>query len=527
MAEVVEIAKKKKKKKKVAVEETLKPKKYGLFDTYEEHLLAAISSYCYFIQYIIYPSNFHANSECWRIGNIYYEWEDLLQHPLVRVLAPRDFTKSFFFCEGYIVWRLWREDRYRVTILSKTDGVAKERLYNIKTLCERIPELNYMKTTAENWGAKELRLGNGSRVAVAGYRSNVRGEHSELILLDDPIDSQVIYSDEQNRYTKDRLLMEILPVAEPHTQILITGTVQREDDLYMALPKEFICKTYQAIVDEKKQLTLYPEKWPWEDLMRRRALYLHEEGSERYWEKEYMNNPKALQGAIFQEKWFRYIMREHLPPLTRLSLYIGCDLAVGKRPDSGCYTCIVVIGIDIETQLIYVLRVVRERLNFPERIAALRRVSEEYPDSLVCGIEDNVFQEDTVRAAAATMMVPVVGLTSRKNKLECAESMSVHFRNGRIHFVADGYDSETERPLLDKSMRDLRKELLNCPGASWDQIDAMDKALRVAKYSAPSIDENDYMALMASMQASARKSYDPLQDNLDKLFGTYPTYGEL
>lgn len=502
--------------------------KYGLYNSYDDHILAARMSYPYFIQHIVYPSNFHAGSHRWRIGDIYYEWAELLRkHQYLRVLAPRDFTKSFFFCEGYVCWCLWTHDEFHTTIISKTDQIAKDRLRWIRRIIIRTPELRYMaglskdgrrsRSSGVKWGEMEIHTTTGSKVAVAGFNSNIRGEHSHLIILDDPIDSQVIYSDEQNRRSKQRLLMEILPIAEPDTQVVITGTVQRDDDLYHSLPGDvYKLVTYRAIVDEEKKITLFPEKWSWEALMARKAAYLRDEGSERFFMKEYMNDATALQGEVFRESWMQYIHRDDFvakyPERSGLSLYMGWDLAVGKDPEKGCATCGVVIAICSETNLIYVVDIVRSlRWNLPQRLMAMRRLAIRYPDILLCVIEDNAFQEDTVQGAIHTLQIPVKGITSTTNKMKRADALSVHFSNRRVVFLCEGWTSDGG-PVLSESFRHARRELLSCPGSTWDFIDALYNAIKGASYSVGMADEDAMNDLERWIRSEASgPTADPLR----------------
>jgi phage terminase large subunit-like protein len=350
-----------------------------------------------------------------------------------------------------------------------------EKLTLLQRIIEWVPELRFLKDTARTWDKHSIVFANGSSIIAHGYDANVRGGHPLLLILDDPIDTKVVYSELLNQRSIERFYSEFLPMARKDTQVLIIGTVQREKDLYGSLdPSIWTVKIYSAILDEEKHLTLCPELWDWDSLQRRKTEIVYVNG-DRYWRKEYLNDPKALVGQIFREGWFRYF--ENSPG--DLSVYIGMDPSVGQTVQSD-YTAIVAVGISSDNHF-YILDVERGRWTLPDRLRILERMCNIHNPRKV-GIESVAFSFDTVKQAVETFRYPVLEVKcagAKAAKMARAEALSVYFRNEKIYMKCKGYD-KNQIPLLDKKFIDLRDELIGFPGNFDDQMDALHIAVTMA-----------------------------------------------
>lgn len=364
----------------------------------------------------------------------------------------------------------------RVKIFSKSDPLAIDILDNIKRQWATKPYFNHLLEGADINNKKEIVLGNGSKIKALGFWSNARGGHDDLMIFDDIIDMSVIYSDEQNKKSKERLAAEILPMAEPHTKIVFVGTKQRDDDLYNVNwndtiseygERKTISKVYDAIVDEEKKITLYPEKWSWEALMQKKAQITELSGA-KFFDKEYRNLATNLVGEIIKPEWKKTYTEL---PKKQLEIYSGWDLSVGKKPDDpkSDYTAKVTIAYDYETRNIYIMSYYEAKLNFANRLRVVSEAAEiERP--LKIAIEDNVFQTDTVQVAKATIPTPIVGITTLKNKVEKFQmELSPLIENGKIYFLAG-----------DEMQQKLWQQLCSLPrGAHDDGADALCNVIKL------------------------------------------------
>lgn len=418
----------------------------------------------FFIENEIYQYDQEAIDNNFKTGKLHEEWNSLVWNsPRVRILAPRDHLKTTFFSIAYVALRLKLNPDDLVYIFSKTDAQAIKILDQVKKIIRKSPFLSELAGAgAEFWNKTEVRCSNGATAYAQGYFSAIRGAHPKLIILDDPIDMQVVYSDEQNKKSMEQFYGEILPMATPDTQIIVVGTIQRADDLYFSFdPEQWILKEYKAIVDEEKKQTLFPEKWDWESLMKRKQEISYKFG-EKFFLKEYMNAPIDVLGEIIRPEWMRYWQ---VKP-EELGIYQGWDLGVGREVDKGDYTSCVTIAFE-PPRRVYVLDCYRARIGFGERLRMMVEKYKEFHPRKI-GIEQNVFQYDTVQALKAETALPVFGVDTIKNKVEGFQvELAPLFESGDVY--------------LGQGMEELKHELLSLPrGSNDDMADALRIAVKMA-----------------------------------------------
>jgi phage terminase large subunit-like protein len=409
----------------------------------------------FFIEEEIYEYDSEAKKEGWRLGELHKEWNDILELKRICIKAPRDHLKTFFFSESYPARRMRFNPDDEIQIFSKTDKLAVRILDKIKKRIFKNPNLEYLGGKgADFWSKTEIRCSNGATIYAQGFWSAIRGGHPRLIIMDDVIDSQVVYSDEQNEKAKERLAGEVLPMAEPDTQIIMVGTLQREDDIYSAVDrKNWFVKSYDAILDEEKKITLFPEKWDWEKLMRRKEEISALKG-EKWFLKEYRNFPVKLLGEIIKKDWLQWY--DELP--AGLRIYTGWDLSVGKELDKGDYTACITFGIDDKGN-IFIIRVWRERIDFPTR---LKKVVEfaGFDKSLKIRIESNTFQADSVKVLIDNTALPIEGVKTTENKIKkFSEILAPLFENRKV-FLKRG----------DEMHQIFADELCSLPRGKYDDM---------------------------------------------------------
>jgi len=405
-----------------------------------------------FIAEQIYP--YEPDGKDWKLGDLHKEWDLLLSKTRLRILAPRDHLKTFYFSICYPLLRLHYVPDDEIYIFSKTDKQAVKILDRIKKTIYRSPFLEDLGKGkgVDFWNKTELRCGNGSTIYAQGFWSAIRGAHPKLIILDDPIDTSVLYSDEQNKKSIERYAGDILPLAEPETQIIVVGTLQRDDDLFQALdPKLWLLKTYSAIVDEEKKITLFPEKWSWEKLMERKQEISYQFG-EKFFLKEYCNMPIKIIGEMIKKEWLKFYKPQDLPDGDD---YAGFDLSVGKDFDSDFFAGVVFRVT--QNGDYYIRNVVRGRFDFATRLKKIVETAQYYQGLKKIRIEDNAFQADTVQILIKQTNLPIEGIKTTTNKTKrFAEELAPLFENGKIY-------------LLD-NMTEFINEILMLPRGSHDDI---------------------------------------------------------
>ncbi len=411
----------------------------------------------------IYINDYNPEAEFnhWKqvlLQDTYYQvWEN---HSKSCVKAPREHLKTTSACE-YVVKRLFERDYpLDVVYLHKSKDIAIDKLRDIQMMIERNPILTSAMQIdqARNWKDGEIRLLDGTSIYANAYGASLVGRHPHIIILDDIIDQEVIYSDLKNSKAIRKFYSDIYPMitdAGKDKKIIIIGTAQREDDIYENLPGDFFNLTLDAIVDEDKHIPLEPALFSWDLLMKVKADMCEKFG-ERFWLKEYRNIPLSAMGEIIKPEWIKTYVTP--PPLESLQIYQGWDLGVGQDLEKGDYTAGCTIGVRKVNgkNEIYVLDVVRVRAEFGDRLKIMASNGQAHKP-LAIGIEQNVFQYDTVITLKKQTNLPIEGIKTIKNKVEKFQvDLAPHFENGKVFIRSD--------------MIELKNELLALPYGKNDDI---------------------------------------------------------
>lgn len=400
------------------------------------------------------------------LQDVYYKvWEENAKSC---IKAPREHLKTTSAGE-YIIKKLFERD-YPIDIvyLHKSKDIAVEKVRDIQMMIERNPILaSAMQIDqARNWKDGEMRLLDGTTIYANAYGASLVGRHPHIIVLDDIIDQEVIYSDLKNDKAVRKFYSDIYPMitdAGKDKKIIIIGTAQREDDIYESLPSDFFNLTLDAIKDEANYIPLEPALFSWDLLMKVKADMCEKFG-ERFWLKEYRNIPLSAMGEIIKPAWIKTYISP--PPLESLQIYQGWDLGVGKDLEKGDFTAGCTIGVrrvDGKNE-IYVLDIVKARAEFGDRLKIMTSNGQAHKP-LAIGIEQNVFQYDTVITLKKQTNLPIEGIKTIKNKVEKFQvDLAPHFENGKVFIRSD--------------MIELKNELLALPyGKHDDMCDSLSMAI--------------------------------------------------
>ena len=195
-------------------------------------------------------------------------------------------------------------------------------------------------------------------------------------------------------------------------------------------------------------------------------------------------------GGIIKKDWFQYYYREEKTEfdendnykdfvylttdvdsvrLEDLRIVTAVDLATSTKT-SADFTVATTIGIDKKDR-IYVLDVVRDKVEAPEIISLLEKVNEKWQPEKI-GIESAGFQLALIQIIRRQTSLPIVKLKADKDKLSRALPLSAKMEASMVFFANDSlWYSE------------LEKELLQFPsGEHDDQVDSLAYAvLQVAR----------------------------------------------
>ncbi len=426
-----------------------------------------------FQEIFINDYDLEAQQKHWRNVPLQDVYENIWEtHQKSSTQAPREHLKTTSVI-AYLVKKVFeRKFPLEINYFHLSKEIAIEKVRKIQMIVERNPILaaNFRFSEAKNWKDGEIRLVDGTTIQAMGWLQGAVGKHPHIIVMDDVIDQSVIYSDHKNEKAIGKFYSEVYPMISrlsPEKRIIVVGTAQREDDLYTQLPDDFHKVVMQA-VDENKKTVLEPALFSFEDLMKIKSDISSRYG-EKYWLKEYQNVPFSALGMTIKAEWIKTYSAP--PPLKKLEIYQGWDLSPVKKVDQGDWKAGATIGRLREDNLlfIYLLEMFRARIQFPERLKAIVALANKWKPRKI-GVEDNVFQYDTVATLKKQTNLPIEGVTSLTNKVESFQvELAPHFENGKVIIGAD--------------MENVRQELLSLPvGKFDDQADALKIAIKVSSH---------------------------------------------
>jgi predicted phage terminase large subunit-like protein len=409
-------------------------------------------------------------------------WEN---HQKSVTQAPREHLKTTSVI-AYLTKKLFERDfPLEIVYFHLDKDIAVEKIRKMQLIIEKNPVLaaGMRIDQAKNWKDGEIRLLDGTVIKAMGWMQGTVGKHPHIIVMDDVIDIKVVYSEKRNERAISKFYSEVYPMISKMTdekKIIVIGTAQKEDDLYAKLPTDFHRTTLAAHDDNN--VPLEPVLFSFEDLMKIKADISFQFG-EKYWLKEYMNVPFSALGLIIKPAWIKTYtqisaegFRVSVAEFKSMQIFQGWDLAPGKKAEEekGDWVAGATIGVISVEQMIriYLLAMYRERVTFPERLKAIVAAANTW-HPLKIGVEDNVFQYDSVITLQKSTNLPIIGVTSVTNKIESFNvELAPHFENGKVYLKAD--------------MDTVKQELLALPmGKHDDQADAIKIAIKVSAIETP------------------------------------------
>jgi predicted phage terminase large subunit-like protein len=449
------------------------------------------------------------------------------------IAAPRGFAKSTLVSLEFVIYCACHKLEDFIVIVSSTQPQATNFLRDIKREFETNEKLHSdfpdicefsKKLLSQRWSETEIITASDTKILAISTGQQIRGRrHGEsrpsLIILDDIGTSEVARNPESTYNLETWLTTDILKAGDKNTNIVFVGTIHHPNSLLGKYtdPKQmpgWTTRVYKAVISYAERVDLW-EKWAkiylhldvyngefgpeaarrffnankeemlkgvkllWPEHMNYYSLMeIREQQGSISFDSEYQNEPINPRDCVFDvsavtsydnefpttEELFR-CRRGHL-------MIVGaCDPALGKDRESGDYSAIVIVAIDCDTEIVYVLDVDLARRT-PDK--TLEDILKYYPirkfDDFV--IETNMFQSlladelerrmDNLRYCFRLRKVE-----NKQNKQVRIESLQPLFKSGKIQI------SKRHRALIEE-MRFYPK------GAHDDALDALELALRGA-----------------------------------------------
>ncbi len=179
---------------------------------------------------------------------------------------------------------------------------------------------------------------------------------------------------------------------------------------------------------------LWPKRFPVEWLLKQKSIL-----GDRDFESLYQQNPYVLGGNLIKENWFKRYNRDSVPASFH-AIAVTVDTAF-KAKTVNDYSVFTVGGIT-EIGDIYVLRVFREKLEFPDLKRKAVAINAMYRSQGLRGfwIEDNASGQSLIQELRASSGVPVIPWKpGAVEKYQRAASITPLVEGGRV-FIPDEAD---------------------------------------------------------------------------------------
>lgn len=423
------------------------------------------------------------------------EWIEMFEdNRFVCLLAPRGHGKSTIV-ESYIIWKILINPNIRILITTVNQNKAEEMMTFISYHLgynEKIIELfGDQKSTL--WSRSKLRVksrGGGivhkePTLQVLGVTSSQISSHYDMIILDDVCDRQNIQTAHRRRQLKDWYNTELLEMLEPDGKILNIQTRWHADDMhnYLSEKKEYVSKTFKAIVDEESKEALWPERFSYDDLIDLRDDHIGKVA----FEMQYQNNIIQTEDSPIKTEWVDNAMRrwdESKIP-TEVERFIGVDLA--SKSSEGDYFCATVIAKS-PTGTFYVLESIRDKISMSRQLEIVKSLNHKWSPRMI-GIESNATQRIITDEWIDTTNLPILQLKSSwiNDKWSRVQRLSVLL--------------ETNRIIINPEIDFLADELISFPrGMNDDSMDSLAFAIQASGDDEDIIDWNQVVNVVTAMK---------------------------
>lgn len=358
----------------------------------------------------------------------------------------------------YVVWKMFLEKNKSILLLAKSrDQATSNILSRIKRYIENSELLVNMLMPEDRrrcWNVEEIETANGCRCKNVPYNDRIRGFRADLIICDE-IDSY-----EDTNIFFEHVLSRLNPtsrlvgISTPTGATKIIGQLKERQKAGILSGWKFIKTPY--LVDEKgnpaeineredinKFISIWPEKWPLDELYRRWG-----EQTKANWMRNYMCiSLGEIDDAIFPIKNildsydYNRGFTERVNPNS--TYFIGADFAIseGPRADYDAYTVVEKTG----DQMIVVWIEMHKGWQRPQKVNRLKELYEKYfVDGGTWLIVDESNMGTMVMNDLRNLGVPVVGQSFHSiSRSKLLIDLSTAFSGGGI-IIPRNPDSDDE-----------------------------------------------------------------------------------
>jgi predicted phage terminase large subunit-like protein len=404
---------------------------------------------------------------------------------LMWFMSPQE-GKSQRVSRWFPLWMLLRDPDLRIGIASYELGVARRWGRSIRNEIKAHPELG-LKVRSDTSAAHEWELeGHAGGVFCTGVGGPLTGRPIDLMIIDDPVKGRAEADSEAYRETaKDWWQETVSARLGERTPIVLIMTRWHEDDLAGWLmtqhPDTWRAVNIPALADhdpskgETDPLGREPGEWMisargrtregWEQ--RRRDF------GERGFTALCQGRPSPAEGAMFKRGWWRW----YPAPMWRVQqdgsmkthqfdqVIASWDMAF-KDTKTSDYVVGGVLGL--RGADVYLLDLVRDRMDFPATCRAVQAMAAKWPDAHAKLVEDKA-NGTAVIQQLKSIVGGLIPINPTESKLARASAVSPYIESGNV-WLPD--------PSLAPWVAALVEECAGFPnGTHDDQVDMLTQGL--------------------------------------------------
>jgi len=390
----------------------------------------------------VYP-DYKVGAHHARLAKLFEEISQGKRKRVIVNIAPRH-GKSELISYLAPAWYLGNHPAKKVIMASHTADLAVNFGRRVRNLVgsdpykDIFPDINLQadSKSASRWGTNF----NGEYFAI-GVGGALAGRGADLFIIDDPHSEQDAKMGKSDvflpawEWFQSGPLQRLMPggaivvVMTRWSKLDLTGQIVdqmvKNDDV-----DDWEVVEFPAILENKqgKEVPLWPEFWPLEELQARRAAL-----DVRYWNAQYLQNPTSEEGALIKREWWN-IWEEENPPACEFTIMtLDAAQEANNRAD---YNALTTWGVffDEETNnyAIILLNAIKQRLEFPElKQLCIEEYRDWEPDAFIVEKKSNgaaIYQE------FRRMGIPVGEFTPGKgqDKISRVNAVSDLFSGGVV-----------------------------------------------------------------------------------------------
>jgi len=416
----------------------------------------------YFSKFIIgnlkdvgYPKPF-------RFNQLLRKWNKLaLKHKKIAILCARGHGKSVFFSEISPIYDMFLYKFRRIIIISASQEQTNHLLDEIKAIVES-NEWLLTKKNSNRWASTTLGYNKGYIIG-AGIGSEILGQHVDKIILDDVLRDDNKISDEE---IEDYVDMKLDPMLlNRNGQMIIVGTPKRPKDIFSVIkyrkqetpecPWEI--KEFKAVIDYEKQILQCPDRFSWDDMMKKR-LSMGPLKFAREYQLEFFSRDKSLFPLKIvdpaKKKGLTRVLERKCTKRSPNWLYVmGVDCARSGSV-SADYTVAIVLAYDSVNQTKQIVHMWRKKgLKTNIQAQYIADISKKF-DNCMCMVETNNMGQTLIDELVDTHNVFVEPITvgGHAKKDELVRYLVNSFENEQL-IIPRGDDwSRTEMDILEDEL---------------------------------------------------------------------------